>query len=280
MIHNAPVSAASPAGTGRCRNAAVAYASLGWPTFPCRPAGKAPLTKHGRNDATVDLDQVNAWWDRWPDANVAIATGPPGPTVVDCDGPVGRRSWQELVGTWSAPWSITGGGGWHVFYAGDETIRNRVGWLDKVDLRGVGGYVIAPPSVHETGNVYRWERAPVDLLPNLPIGIRDLLAVEDRPRPAVVIPWNLSSVGGGYGTAALEGECERVAGAAAGTRNDTLVRSAFRIGQLVAAGRVDPAAAVDELLRAAVAAGLPVSEASKTVLSGLKAGATRPRSVR
>lgn len=71
--------------------AAIRYARSGWPVFPCRPDGtpppgwKAPLTEHGFCDATTDLGIIRAWWDRWPDANVGIATGVPGPDVLDVD---------------------------------------------------------------------------------------------------------------------------------------------------------------------------------------------------
>lgn len=77
--------------TGELLAAALRYASAGWPVFPCTPDGtaapdhKAPLTAHGFKDATTDPARIRAWWHRWPDANVAIATGEPGPDVLDVD---------------------------------------------------------------------------------------------------------------------------------------------------------------------------------------------------
>ena len=64
---------------------ALAYAATGWPVFPCRPGSKEPATRNGFHDATTDPGQIRRWWHREPDRNVAIATGAPGPDVVDVD---------------------------------------------------------------------------------------------------------------------------------------------------------------------------------------------------
>src|SRR5713226_3892759 len=64
---------------------AQAYAACGWPVFPCQPGSKQPATRHGFLDATCDPDKVAWWWRRQPAANVAIATGHPGPDVLDVD---------------------------------------------------------------------------------------------------------------------------------------------------------------------------------------------------
>src|SRR5690625_4537949 len=70
----------------RLPDAAQSLASAGVPVFPCVPGEKRPLTRRGFHDATADLDQVSAWWDRWPGANLAIPTGPAsGIDVVDVD---------------------------------------------------------------------------------------------------------------------------------------------------------------------------------------------------
>src|SRR5690349_24273155 len=70
---------------------ALRYAAHGWPVFPCRPGSKEPATRHGFLDASTDPGQIRSWWRRQPSANLAIATGRPGPDVLDVDqhGPAG-----------------------------------------------------------------------------------------------------------------------------------------------------------------------------------------------
>ena len=71
---------------------ALAYAERGWPVFPCLPGRKAPATMHGHLDATTNPAQISAWFARRPGLNLAIATGAPGPDVLDVDqhGPAGN----------------------------------------------------------------------------------------------------------------------------------------------------------------------------------------------
>ena len=64
---------------------ALAYATRGWPVLPCQPGRKTPATRHGVRDATTDPGQITAWFGRHPDWNLAIATGAPGPDVLDVD---------------------------------------------------------------------------------------------------------------------------------------------------------------------------------------------------
>ena len=64
---------------------ALAFATRGWPVLPCQPGQKTPATRHGVRDATTDPGQITAWFGRHPDWNLAIATGAPGPDVLDVD---------------------------------------------------------------------------------------------------------------------------------------------------------------------------------------------------
>lgn len=138
---------------------ALEIVSLELAVFPLRPRGKAPLTPHGHLDATTDEAVIRDWWERWPQANVGLAV-PRGLVVVDIDDlkalPRLRAEGRELPATVKS----TTGRGLHLFYRVEAELRNAVQLFPGVDLRGVGGYVVAPPSIHPTGAQYRWEVPP------------------------------------------------------------------------------------------------------------------------
>jgi hypothetical protein len=148
--------------------AALDYGRLGWPVIPVESRGKRPLIpwqvyQHRLSDPT----EVAEWFRRWPDANIAIVTGVvSGLVVLDLDPRHGAdASLQELQREHGpipeTVVALTGGGGRHLYFAHPgETLRNRVGLAAGVDLRGDGGYVVAPPSVHASGEPYRWECSP------------------------------------------------------------------------------------------------------------------------
>lgn len=132
---------------------ALTYARCGWPVFPCRPGRKEPATRSGFHNATIDESQIRSWWERQPDANVAIATGAPGPDVLDVDqhGSVGngfpayRR--LKMAGLLDCAGAVvaTPSGGLHVYFAGSNQACGRLPRLH-LDFRARGGYVLAPPS--------------------------------------------------------------------------------------------------------------------------------------
>ena len=142
-------------------NAALALARVGLAIFPCWPRGKTPLTTNGHLDATCDEAAIRAWWRRWPNANIGVRTGAQsGLTVVDLDGDEGERLLALLVerfGTLPPTSESTTGKGRHLWYAlpeGSGPVPSSTG--KGLDIRGDGGYVIAPPSVHPTGRRYCW----------------------------------------------------------------------------------------------------------------------------
>lgn len=159
---------------------ARAYADkLGWAVFPCHsidPAGicscgdtecsspgKHPRTQNGVLDATTDPDQIKKWWEQWPTANVAIATGKiSGIDVLDIDPRHGgNQSLEELEAQHepipSTPIANTGGGGRHIVFRHHEGLRNKAGIAPGIDIRADGGYVVAAPSIHASGNIYSWD---------------------------------------------------------------------------------------------------------------------------
>lgn len=161
---------------------ALYYAGLGLAVLPLKSPGmpgqkkpgKEPLTAHGVLDATTDRETIIGWWDRYPDANIGIATGSKsgGLVVIDLDVDEDRgingyevlKEWQQEHGKLPETWqSITGRGGYHIFYKDAARNSNRAALYEGVDIRGENGYIVAPPSVHENGRWYEWEQGPGDL---------------------------------------------------------------------------------------------------------------------
>ena len=132
---------------------ALAFAARGWPVLPCQPGQKTPATRHGVRDATTDPGQITAWFGRHPDWNLAIATGAPGPDVLDVDqhGDAGNgyaafrqlRTAGLLDG--ARAYVRTPSGGLHAYFTGTD---QRNGHLPgcHLDFRSRGGYVLTPPS--------------------------------------------------------------------------------------------------------------------------------------
>ncbi len=135
------------------------YASNGVAVFLIQPRDKKPFAgSRGFKDATTDLTVVASWWQRSPDANVGLPTGLRF-DVIDVDGPDGYQSLATLKEASALPPLLgtvyTPRGGRHLYVA--PTGRgNSAGLAPGIDYRGLGGYVVAPPSVGATGKRYDW----------------------------------------------------------------------------------------------------------------------------
>ena len=166
--------------------AALTYASWGWPVFPCRPGLKVPATAHGLTEATTDREQIIDWWWRWPRANVAVATGHAF-DVIDVD-PDGADWWRrhghvdgplpDIHGEVSTPRAQ----GRHLYVA-PTGMRNKTGLAPGIDYRGLGGYVLAPPSVL-TPAAYDHKRGA----PPPPLARHPVYTWTVYPSPTVVKP--------------------------------------------------------------------------------------------
>lgn len=162
--------------------AAAQYLRRGWSVIPIEPRGKRPLIRwHAFQARRATHAEVEVWYRRWPAANVGVVTGAiSGLVVLDVDAAHGgEQSLARLEGSiGSLPLTVqacTGGGGHHHYFAHPGiTVRNRVGVLPGIDLRGDGGCVVAPPSIHPCGRPYEWVRgrSPDELaLARLPEGL-------------------------------------------------------------------------------------------------------------
>jgi hypothetical protein len=166
--------------------AALKYAGLGWPVFPvwwpenggcacgkpdCSKPGKHPLGKlvpKGRNNATTDAEIIRGWWKKYPQANVDIVTGPEsGLLAVDVDPRNGgEEAWKKItaeVGTLPlTPTARTGGGVWHYVlqYPGNTVKSAALSQYPGIDIKSKGGSIVAPPSLHISGQRYSWQIPP------------------------------------------------------------------------------------------------------------------------
>jgi hypothetical protein len=151
---------------------------------------------------------------------------------------------------------------------------NRAGLLPGIDYRGRGGFVVIPDSLHISGRRYQYLIGLSVPLRPLPAWLLEVVAPPaPKAQPAGTTPLRRRS----YAGAALEAEAAAVAAAGVGERNAQLNRSSFALGQLVGAGWLDPADAIETLMDAAAVCGLGEAEAAATVDSGLRAGIAKPR---
>jgi hypothetical protein len=274
-------------------------------TGPCRGGHKTPEQR-----SLIDPDEVRWYWtsQRYAGCNVGIATGPSGLVVVDLDTPksptdVPPEGWSregirdghdvfaavcEQVGQ-PAPWETrtvrTARGGTHLYFRAPAGVElrntegeqgNGLGW--KVDTRAWGGYVVAPGSTTPNGEYRLTENLePVDLPAWL------VQALTPKPRAAISAPPVVRSERlPAYASAAVQGECDRVAAAQPTAHTRTLFIASVALGQLVGGGLLPSATAETALYAAAThmitgPCGCTEREVRRTIGNGLRAGMSRPR---
>jgi hypothetical protein len=246
---------------------ALAFAARGCPVLPCQRGQKTPAARHGVRDATTDPGQITAWFGRHPDWNLAIATGAPGPDVLDVDqhGPAGNgyaafaklRHAGLLDG--AAAYVRTPSGGLHVYFHGSDQ-RNGHLPAHHLDFRSRGGYILAPPS-RVDGKTYQLIRT-MDADGGLDWATVTALLEPQRqavrPQPHLEPGRDLSHL------------ARWVAVQPEGNRNAGLFWAANR------ALDADPAADLSPLATAARQAGLDDREITRTLDSACRTGQPRP----
>lgn len=186
---------------GDCYAGAKWYASkFGWRVLPLKPKQKIPLLSDWTKQATTEAQTIGGWWAQWPEANVGIATGrESGIWVLDVDPRhQGDESLHELLHVHGAlpdtPVSMTGGGGLQYFfrYPAGRKLVNRANVKPGLDVRGDGGQVVGPPSIHPSGVAYAWDIAPHDqALADAPAWLLDLVC-EPTPKTVAAPPPDLN----------------------------------------------------------------------------------------
>lgn len=165
-------------------DAALSYAARGWPVFPCWPGKKNPVTGHGVLEATTDPDQIRAWWDKWPTANIAIATGEQSVDVLDIDVEPDATGYTALAQLQEAG-LLTGhgtmvrtrSGGLHIYFKGTRQRSSDARKAGPVDFKAAGGYVLVPPSY-------------VDDADGKPAGTYEIIADSNGSEPAI-LDWRI-----------------------------------------------------------------------------------------
>lgn len=207
--------------------AALALAHKGLAIFPCLPKDKKPATRHGCKDATVDPDAILQWWCHEPRYNIAIATGQPsGIFVIDIDGLDAECELRKLEakhGELPATVEAITARGRHAYFRWPENpVRNSAAKIGAgIDVRGDGGYVLAPPSVHPSGRRYCWSVDSAGAFASAPDWLLDKIAERTSGNSATPPPEWRDLV---------------AAGVAEGTRDITVTRLA---GHLLR-HRIDP----------------------------------------
>jgi hypothetical protein len=196
-------------------DAALTYASWGWPVLPLAPGGKVPATAHGVHDATTDPGTIRQWWAQQPQANVGIAAGrASGLVVADIDPRNGGdTSWARWLSEHGAgpdgPIALTAGGGEHHLYLYTPELRS-CKLADGVDLLSDGRYFVASPSI-VGGREYVWEASsdPLEGVAPPPVPSAWLAAYLARERRSPTTTGELIRGNRNAGLTALAGAMRR-----------------------------------------------------------------------
>jgi hypothetical protein len=261
---------------------AFRIALRGLAVFPLAAGSKEPIFgSHGHLDASSDCDVARARWAKAPKANIGIATGSrSGFWALDIDPRHhGNRSLARLMSEHGElPETIsvrTPSGGVHMWWKWPSIeIRNSAGQIGEgIDVRGEGGYVLAPPSRLSNGRSYRWIETGARAITSAPEWLIKV-ALPPRPAPRRCPPTPPSDLDR-YVAGAIRDELDQLENAREGTRNDQLNRTAFAVAGFVHAGAVPEDWALSKLESVASDIGLPVPEARRTIASAFRAAPPR-----
>ena len=182
--------------------AALHYCRRGWSVIPLRFSGsvedrKKPLLDswEAYQHTAATEEQVMDWWTRWPEANIGLVMGAAsGLIALDLDGPNAVALLHHAKVFLPKTAAVQTKRGYHAFYQHPGyAVANRAHLLSDgngsgVDVRGDGGYVVAPPSVHGSGWVYQWVVNPEEGILPLPPGVMSLLDGQATTMPSTDDP--------------------------------------------------------------------------------------------
>jgi Bifunctional DNA primase/polymerase, N-terminal len=266
---------------------ALDYAAAGLAVFPLAYRSKVPLARsRGLHDATTNPATLRRWFGRGESYNIAIRTGAAsgGVWVLDVDDDSSLRALELEHGGLPSTRTSQSSRGIHLWWRTNAPIQCSDSRVAKgLDVKGDGGSIIAPPSVHPDSTIYRWlTDAPIGPAPEWLVDLtrKRPPTISQRAVAAIKRPFNGPS---NYGNAALEDEIAQLANTAPGARNHALNKASFCLHQLVAGGELDEAEVERRLLEAAAANGLMAdpndgpTKTRRTIESGRAAGLQQPR---
>ena len=269
--------------------AAIHYAARGLPVFPCLPRGKSAGGRARLPSPRPPTPQPSAATGPIPSATSgfrpararvsgrSISMAPRAQATL--------RALEMKHGAIPKTRTVVTSRGKHVWFAYPGSIPTTVGRIGPgIDTRGDDGYIVAPPSVHQTGHRYAFLGDPWAPIESAP----PWLIIAARAKPVKLITERAVAtirrprLAGAYGHAALQAEIAALAATPPGSRNDALNRAAFSLFQLVAGGELAEAEVIAALQRACVANGLAADDGWQsvhaTIRSGRGAGLQYPRS--
>jgi hypothetical protein len=288
---------------------ALALAAAGIAIFPVKVYQdangrwkKRPVVKGWQNAACCNPDQIRRWWTEFPEAVPGIELGQAGLVVIDADrhdaDTDGVAAFDVLMaghdGQGPHPKTSTAGGGEHHFYCQPPSMQlgNGEGRLPKgVNVRGAGGFVVAPGAVRPDGAI--WKPAPgfpeltqafrAGTVPVLPDWLLELIAPE-QPTQAPTAPGGHRPAPQGreraYAAKALRKSVDELARTSSGHRNNKLNAIAYRLGHMVARGWIEQETVITNLFAACQSNRLASDDGAdsvrQTIESGLNAGLVRP----
>jgi hypothetical protein len=282
--------------------AATFYLRRGWSMYPTRPRSKEPYTellpigimKNGKRGPVwsefqkrqPEPAEVRTWFDINADGNLALVTGAVSNLViVEFDDEAGIIEFCDLVGIESlydlgTP-LVKSRRGYHCYFShpGFE-VRGSIGI--GCEVKGDGLSCTAPPSIHATGHLYKFEISPTQAeLQPLPEVIVERLRANLVSSLPVIDPSRhrhlLLDSGSAYGRKALQDACARLLSASGGERHKMLISTACSIGRVVGAGAIDLATAQSAIEYAAQQIGFTPGEAKRVTADGLRTGIANPR---
>jgi hypothetical protein len=263
---------------------ALKYARNNKPVFPCNqdaasPKAKSPFVGNGFKSATTDPQQVEQWWETFPNALVGVPTGEvTGFFVLDIDERDDYSGSQTLTELEQDHGNLpdtleayTPSGGRHLYFKNVSDLGCSTSRVGKgLDIRAAGGYVIAPGSVMSDGTDYQWINKKITIAeaPEWLVQLARKPQKQSNHSPG-------KNLADSYANKALESAITTIVGTGEGTRNHTLNQQAFGLFGLVRAGRLNEFKVRSVLEGAALAIGLDTDEIQKTLDSAFESASPR-----